>query len=156
MNAELSSHQSGAGGRIPPGFRPKAQGCEERATLGNASENFINRNAVAANETRVGETQTGHNPVGVKTNFDSVSEEIRGVGMSIILESEFHVPEGRNLNSRGCQPTERRSDSCLTLSGSNVFANWLPQVSPAAIHVWPLRGHWLASRRMLSERGGSL
>src|SRR6266853_868893 len=28
----------GAQARIPKGFRPKAQGCEERATLGNSSE----------------------------------------------------------------------------------------------------------------------
>jgi hypothetical protein len=34
--------------RIPTGFRPKAQGCEERATLGHRWANIINRNAVAA------------------------------------------------------------------------------------------------------------
>jgi len=34
--------------RIPAGFRPKAQGCEERATLGHRPTNIINRNAVAA------------------------------------------------------------------------------------------------------------
>jgi hypothetical protein len=37
------------GPRIPTGFRPKAQGCEERATLGHRSSNLPNRNAVAAN-----------------------------------------------------------------------------------------------------------
>src|SRR6266536_3474889 len=35
--------------RIPTGSRPKAQGCEARATLGNRSSKLSNRNAVAAN-----------------------------------------------------------------------------------------------------------
>ena len=35
--------------RIPTGFRPKAQGCEGRATLGHRPTNIPNRNAVAAN-----------------------------------------------------------------------------------------------------------
>ena len=35
------------GPRIPTGFRPKAHGCEERATLGPS--NLPNRNAVVAN-----------------------------------------------------------------------------------------------------------
>jgi hypothetical protein len=34
--------------RIPKGFRPSAQGCEERATLGNVSQNNINPNGVAS------------------------------------------------------------------------------------------------------------
>ena len=34
--------------RIPTGFRPEAQGCEERATLGHRRAKFANRNAVAA------------------------------------------------------------------------------------------------------------
>ena len=34
--------------RIPTGFRPKAQGCEERATLGHRPARLTNRNAVAA------------------------------------------------------------------------------------------------------------
>ena len=34
--------------RIPTGFRPKARGCEARATLGHRPTNLPNRNAVAA------------------------------------------------------------------------------------------------------------
>jgi|SRR6266571_8173071 len=34
--------------RILTGFRPKAQGCEPRATLGHRPTNIPNRNAVAA------------------------------------------------------------------------------------------------------------
>ena len=37
------------GPRIPTGFRPKAQGCEEGATLGHRPSNLPNRNAVVAN-----------------------------------------------------------------------------------------------------------
>ncbi len=54
--------------------------------------------------------------------------------------AEFRVPKGRNVNSRGCQPTEHRSHNYSALSGPNMFWKRLPQVSPAAIHVWPLRG----------------
>ena len=36
------------GARIPTGFRPKAQGCEPRATLGNRDDGFLNPNGVAA------------------------------------------------------------------------------------------------------------
>ena len=32
----------------PTGFRLKAQGCEEQATLGHRSQTILNRNAVAA------------------------------------------------------------------------------------------------------------
>jgi len=34
--------------RIPTGFRPKAQGCAARATLGHRPTNISNRNAVVA------------------------------------------------------------------------------------------------------------
>ena len=51
--------------RIPTGFRPKAQGCEERATLGHRSANITNRNAVAAIPVSSAARRIGHNPVGV-------------------------------------------------------------------------------------------
>src|SRR5205814_9052034 len=34
--------------RIPKGFQPKAQVCEERATLGESTIQFLNRNGVVA------------------------------------------------------------------------------------------------------------
>ena len=37
------------GPRIPTGFRPKAHGCDEGATLGDRPSNLPNRNAVVAN-----------------------------------------------------------------------------------------------------------
>jgi hypothetical protein len=51
--------------RIPTGFRPKAQGCEERATLGHSPAGITNRNAVAALPFSSAARGIGHNPVGV-------------------------------------------------------------------------------------------
>lgn len=50
------------------------------------------------------------------------------------------VPEGRNLNSRGCKPVVRRQPTHSALSGLNTLNDLEPQVSPAAIRVRPLRG----------------
>ena len=51
--------------RIPTGFRPKAQGCEARATLGHRPQNVFNRNAVAAISFSSRARGICHNPVGV-------------------------------------------------------------------------------------------
>ena len=51
--------------RIPKGFRPKAQGCEARATLGHCPARITNRNAVAALPFASVARGIGHNPVGV-------------------------------------------------------------------------------------------
>ena len=48
--------------KIPTGFRPPAQGCEARATLGYQSENIINPNGVVPLTQRGGKR---HNPVRV-------------------------------------------------------------------------------------------
>ncbi|MFO1487212.1 MAG: hypothetical protein U1F65_01925 [Verrucomicrobiota bacterium] len=55
--------------RIPTGFRPKAQGCEARATLGQRPQNISNRNAVAALPVSFTTRGIGHNPVGVGKNL---------------------------------------------------------------------------------------
>ncbi len=55
--------------RIPTGFRPKAQGCEERATLGHRRTNTPNRNAVAAIPISSAARGICHNPVGVDDNL---------------------------------------------------------------------------------------
>ena len=55
--------------RIPTGFRPKAQGCEERATLGRRHATFANRNAVAAIPFSSVARGMCHNPVGVAENL---------------------------------------------------------------------------------------
>src|SRR5205814_6637671 len=45
----FAATRSSRGPRIPTRFRPKAQGCEEQATLGHRQSNILNRNAVVAN-----------------------------------------------------------------------------------------------------------
>src|SRR5262245_44991882 len=55
--------------RIPKGFRLKAQGCEERATLGDRRNEIINPNGVAA-----AVVNGGRNPVGVVTTFWSSTQ----------------------------------------------------------------------------------
>ena len=50
---------------IPTGLRPPAQGCEERATLGQRPAGLTNRNAVAAIPFSSAARGIGHNPVGV-------------------------------------------------------------------------------------------
>ncbi len=51
--------------RIPTGFYPRAQGCEERATLGHRPASITNRNAVAAIPFLSAARRICHNPVGV-------------------------------------------------------------------------------------------
>src|SRR6266446_4996471 len=53
-----------AGPRIPKGFCNKAQGCEERATLGNIASRPTNPNGVASVR-----AERRHNPVGVERWF---------------------------------------------------------------------------------------
>jgi hypothetical protein len=55
--------------RIPKGFCPKAQGCEERATLGHRPTNVSNRNVVAAILFSSAARGICHNPVGVGDDF---------------------------------------------------------------------------------------
>jgi hypothetical protein len=55
--------------RIPTGFRPKAQGCEERATLGQRPASITNRNAVVAIPFSSAARGICHNPVGVDENL---------------------------------------------------------------------------------------
>jgi hypothetical protein len=50
---------------IPKGLCPPAQGCEERATLGQRPKKFTNRNAVAAIPFSSAVRGICHNPVGV-------------------------------------------------------------------------------------------
>ena len=50
---------------IPTGLRPPAQGCEERATLGERIQMGTNPNGVVANPARVGRNRHGRNRVAV-------------------------------------------------------------------------------------------
>ena len=71
--ATARSHGDGAAG-ILKGFRPKAQGCEARATLGQHPQNISNRNAVAALPVLSTTRGIGHNPVGVVSHLNSFTQ----------------------------------------------------------------------------------
>jgi hypothetical protein len=64
-----------------------------------------------------------------------------------------NVPKGRNVNSLGRQPTAVVTRIGSTLQGSNAFRFRIPQVSPAAIQVEPLRGHPSCDGVMLIPSG---
>ena len=59
--------------RIPTGFRPPAQGCEARATLGHRPASRSNRNAVAAAFSFLA-PNVCHNPVGVDPALSSFTQ----------------------------------------------------------------------------------
>jgi hypothetical protein len=60
--------------RIPTGFRPKAQGCEVRATLGHRPARHPNRNVVAAIPVATISHQHRQNPVGVSRGVRSFTQ----------------------------------------------------------------------------------
>ena len=60
--------------RIPTGFRPKAQGCEARATLGQRPQSIFNRNAVAALPFVFAARGACLNPVGVVSHLNSFTQ----------------------------------------------------------------------------------
>ena len=60
--------------RIPTGFRPKAQGCEERATLGQRPPSVPNRNAVATIPDAIISYGLCQNPVGVLCDVHSFTQ----------------------------------------------------------------------------------
>jgi hypothetical protein len=75
--------------RIPTGFCPKAQGCEERTTLGHRPASVLNRNAVAAIPFSSAVRRIGHNPVGVGGDLISFTQ-----GSSSVATLGY-VPESR-------------------------------------------------------------
>ena len=61
-------------GRIPRGFRPKAQGCDAGATLGVRPQNVFNRNAVVAISPAPLTRGICHNPVGVVEHWVQLTQ----------------------------------------------------------------------------------
>ena len=75
--------------QIPTGFRPKAQGCEERATLGHRPTNTPNRNAVVALPLSSATPGICHNPFGVDNDLILFTQ-----GSSCVATLGF-MPESR-------------------------------------------------------------
>jgi len=64
----------------------------------------------------------------------------------------FHSPEGKNLNSRGWQPTDRYDKWVTPPEGSVSISPLAPWVTPTATHIQPLRG-WAFQTPYLWGRG---
>jgi hypothetical protein len=75
--------------QIPTGSRPKAQGCEERATLGYRPTNTPNRNAVAALPLSSASHGICHNSFGVDNDLILFTQ-----GSSCVATLGF-MPESR-------------------------------------------------------------
>ena len=84
--------------RIPTGFRPLAQGCEERATLGHRPASITNRNAVAAIPFSSAAHEVCHNPVGVDKNLIPITQGSSCVAtLGYMLESLWDSRIALNL-----------------------------------------------------------
>jgi hypothetical protein len=102
---ERRAPADGASGpaRIPTGFRPKAQGCEERATLGCRPQKIPNRNAVVALPYSSAARVICLNPVGVSDDlisFTQGSSYVATLGYmpESLWDSPMTVKMGRALN----------------------------------------------------------
>jgi hypothetical protein len=103
--------------RIPTGFRPKAQGCEERATLGHRPQNVFNRNAVATLPFSSAERRICHNPVGVDENlfpFTQGSSCVATLGFG--TESRWDSPMGATMAA-----VVARADSSFIIHHSSFY-----------------------------------
>jgi|ERR1035438_7092899 hypothetical protein len=101
--------------RIPTGFRPKAQGCEERATLGHRPASIINRNAVAALPVSPPARGICHNSVGVG---DDLIPFTRG---SSCVATPGYMPESRWDSPMGAivAAVSARADSSFIIHHSS-------------------------------------
>ena len=86
--------------RIPTRFRPPAQACEERATLGYRRPNISNRNAVAATPVLSVRQNICHNPVGLVENFVPSTQGSSCVAtLGWRTQSLWDWPNCRHVNS---------------------------------------------------------
>ncbi|MSU57680.1 MAG: hypothetical protein EXS35_05780 [Pedosphaera sp.] len=94
--------------RIPTGFRPKAQGCDAGATLGQRPERFTNRNAVAALPFLSAARGVSHNPVGVDENVIPFTQG------SSFLATLGCMPESLWDSPLAMKPTRANSSFIIT------------------------------------------
>ena len=73
-------------------------------------------------------------------DFRLREKPIEAVAADVKESKRTGIPEGLNVNSRGRKPTDWNGRISATPQGSNSSTIRTPQVTPAAIHVWPLRG----------------
>ncbi len=77
--------------RIPTGFRNKAQGCEERATLGQRCSKIPNPNGVEAPSLRWILTSMGRNPFGVDKSSMLLPRVARSSQPWALLRNPFGI-----------------------------------------------------------------
>ena len=87
------------GARIPTGFRPKAQGCEQRATLGNRRHDIHNPNGVVAISYASFPRRRCRNPVGVGGFFSMFTQgssflATLGFGTQSLWDCQTSNPNG--------------------------------------------------------------
>lgn len=91
--------------RIPTGFCLKAQGCEERATLGRCHAGITNRNAAATLSFSSGALRICRNPVGVDENLILVTQ-----GSVATLD---YMPESPWDSPMVANPARANSSFCI-------------------------------------------
>ena len=133
--------------RIPTGFRPKAQGCEARATLGNRHHGISNPNGVVAgfascqSRQRTPQPRWGCVPFRIVTQGSSFLATLGFVSQSLwdcptristqifngisnqCPASRARIPTGFRLKAQGCEPR-------ATLGKP-------PDVFPTPTGLWP-------------------
>jgi len=116
-------------GRIPKGFRRKAQGCEERATLGRRFDEVPTPTGL-----RVGGLEPGHNPGGVE----------------LILAT---IPQGSSFLATLGWRTQSRWD-CLTLFGlpSRFAIRYSSFVIAIALALFATGCDWMPGKPKLAHR----
>src|SRR5712691_7063732 len=77
--------------RIPKGFRNKAQGCEERATLGSCVRSMTTLKGLRPKATAA---QRGHNPVGVVKQRSPLPRVARPSQPWALLRNPFGILSG--------------------------------------------------------------
>jgi hypothetical protein len=97
-NRSMTASAASGCARIPTGFRLKAQGCEERATLGCHSQGIPNRNAVVATPSSPAPRGNCHNPIGVDDNLISFAQGSACVAtLGWMPESRWDSPMNANV-----------------------------------------------------------
>ena len=109
--------------RIPTGFRPKAQGCEERATLGLRPAKFTNRNAVAAIPFSSIARGICHNPVGVGDDYIPFTQGSSYVAtLGYLPESRWDSPMDANTVCADSRITHHASRGLHSIFHTPHFA----------------------------------
>src|SRR6266446_5164734 len=96
--------------RIPKGFCNKAQGCEERATLGSRARSVTTLNGLRPTAAGI---QHGHNPVGVVKHRPPCPRVARPSQPWALLRNPVGILSGNVCQIPGYPPGETRKNLLL-------------------------------------------